>query len=324
MYADIPLDQVRTYRAESQEPDGFREFWEETIRESGAHALDARFRRYDSGLRLVDTFDVEFTGFAGQRIKGWLLVPRCVSDPVPCVVEYLGYGRGRSLPHDWLTWSAAGYAHFVMDTRGQGGALFPGDTPDQGADGASQSPGFVTRGVLDRHEYYYRRVFTDAVRAVSAARAHPAVDARRVVVAGHSQGGGISLAVAALLPDLAGVMADVPFLCHFRRAATITDAGPYAEIAGYCAAHRDRVEAVFDTLDHFDGVHFAGYATAPALFSVGLMDPVSPPSTVFAAYNAYAGPKQIKEWAFNGHEGGMGAQTREQISFLAGLFSGDV
>jgi cephalosporin-C deacetylase len=320
VFVDIPLDQLRDYRSDAPEPDDFGEFWAQTMHEAEEHPLDVDFRPYDTGLRSVDTFDTEFTGFNGQRVKAWLLVPRGLHGQVPCVVEYLGYGRGRGLPHDWLLWSAAGYAHFIMDTRGQGGVLFPGDTADLGADGASQSPGFVTRGVLDRHAYYYRRLFTDAVRAVSAARAHRSVDADRIVAAGDSQGGGIALAVAGLVPDLAATMPNVPFLCHFRRGATITDAAPYAEIATFCGAHRDRWKDVFGTLDYFDGVNFAAHATAPALFSVGLMDAVCPPSTVFAAYNAYAGPKQIREWAFNGHEGGMGAQTRERIAFLAKLF----
>jgi cephalosporin-C deacetylase len=34
------------------------------------------------------------------------------------------------------------------------------------------------------------------------------------------------------------------------------------------------------------------------------MDEVCPPSTVYAAYNRYAGPKQMRIWHYNGHEGG--------------------
>ena len=57
-----------------------------------------------------------------------------------------------------------------MDTRGQGSAWSKGDTPDPESDGGNpQYPGFMTRGVLDPKTYYYRRVFTDAVRAVEAA-----------------------------------------------------------------------------------------------------------------------------------------------------------
>lgn len=115
----------------------------------------------------------------------------------------------RGVPHEKRLWACAGYAHLVMDRRGQGA-----DTPD---------PDVATRGVLDPERYYYRRLYTDAVRAVAAVRAHPAVDPARVAVTGTSQGGGIALAVAGLAPGLRAVLPDVPFLCCFPRAATFTD-----------------------------------------------------------------------------------------------------
>src|SRR5206468_11852802 len=133
-----------------------------------------------------------------------------------------------------------------------------GDTPDPGPDGSNpQVPGFMTRGVADPHTYYYRRVFSDAVRAVEAARAHPAVDPSRVAISGGSQGGGITLAVSALQPDVSAALPDVPFLCHYRRATQIIDTNPYVEIANYCKTHRDKIDNVFRTLSYFDGLNFS-------------------------------------------------------------------
>jgi cephalosporin-C deacetylase len=218
-------------------------------------------------------------------------------------------------------WSAAGYAHLVMDTRGQGSSWARGDTPDPEPDGGNPHfPGFMTRGVLSPQTYYYRRLFTDAVRAIETARAHPAVDAARVAVAGISQGGGIAVAMSALVPDVAATMPDVPFLCHFRRATEVTDAPPYQEISRYCVVHRDKVDQVFATLAYFDGVNFATRARCPALFSVGLMDEICPPSSVFAAYNHFAGPKQIRAWRYNHHEGGGPYQSEEKLRFMARLW----
>ncbi len=114
----------------------------------------------------------------------------------------------------------------------------------------------------------------------------------------------------------------MPFLCHYRRATEITDSHPYAEIGRYCQIHRDRVDQVFATLRYFDGVNFAARARARALFSVGLMDEVCPPSTVFAAYNHFAGPKDIRVWRYNHHEGGASFQTREKLRFLHELWRG--
>jgi len=84
----------------------------------------------------------------------------------------------------------------------------------------------------------------------------------------------------------------------------------------YLKAHRDLVEQTFATLAYFDGAVLARLAVAPALFSVALMDVICPPSTVFAAYNAYAGPKDIAVYEFNDHEGGEAFQRTRQLGWL--------
>jgi len=123
---------------------------------------------------------------------------------------------------------------------------------------------------------------------------------------------------AGLVPDLVAVAPDVPFLCDFPRAAVITDRNPYREIGRYLSVHRDRRARVFETLSYFDGVHFAARATAPALFSTALEDETCPPSTVFAAYNAYAGSsRQIEVYDFNAHDGGGPFQQVSQLRWFA-------
>lgn len=321
MLFDLPLDQLETFRPPREEPDDFDAFWRGTLDETRSFPLSARFEPADFGLTTVDTFDVTFNGYGGQPIKGWLLLPRVRSGKLPCVVEYIGYGGGRGFPVDWLLWSSAGYAHLVMDTRGQGSTWRRGDTPDLPTEGSSAHfPGFMTLGILDPKMYYYRRVFTDAVRAVEAAQAHPAVDSGRIAVAGISQGGGIALAVSGLSPTIAVAMPDVPFLCAYRRATELVDTSPYSEITRFCKIHRDEIQSVFRTLSYFDGVNFAPRARANALFSTALMDDVCPPSTVFAAFNYYAGPKQIKVWQYNQHEGGDSYQALEKLRFLRQLW----
>jgi cephalosporin-C deacetylase len=201
----------------------------------------------------------------------------------------------------------SGRAHLVVDTRGQGSGWSVGDTADPHGSGPS-TPGFLTSGVLDPSTYYYRRVYTDAVLAIDALKGLPGVDAARVAVFGASQGGGIALAVAALSETVLAVLADVPFLCDFARA--------YLELATYLKTHRDQVDQVFATLSYFDNVVLGRRASAQALFSVALMDQICPPSTVYAAYNAYAGPKDIRVYPYNDHEGGAAFQLGEQLAWL--------
>lgn len=313
---DKPLAELRSYQPERDEQPDFDAFWERTVAAAREEALDAQFTAYDAALNLVDVHDVRFSGWGGHRIAGWLVTPAGADEPLPTVVQYIGYNGGRGLPTERLPYTVAGYATFVMDTRGHQAA----DTPDPVGGANAQVPGMMTRGVLDPDDYYYRRVYTDAVRAVEAAATHPLVDATRIVVAGGSQGGGIAQAVAGLVPGLAGAMIDVPFLTGFRRATEIVESQPYGEISRYLAVHREHEEQVFRTLSYFDGTNFAPRGTAPALYSVALMDTTCPPSTVFGSYNHYAGPKEIRVWNYNKHEGGQGHQLREQLHWLRDLF----
>lgn len=314
--ADLTLDELVSYRPDVGRPDDFDAFWSRTLDEARTHDLDVRAEDVDTPYRTVAVQDVSFSGFGGDRIGAWFTVPRGLDGPLPAVVEFIGYNGGRDLPGESLRWASAGYAHLLVDTRGQGAGWGGGGrTPDPHGSGPA-TPGFMTRGIDDPETYFYRRVFTDAVRAVEAVRTLPGVDATRVAVQGASQGGGITLAVAGLVPDLVAVMPDVPFLCHFTRALEICDKDPYAELTRYLSVHRRRVDEVLRTLSYFDGVNFARRANAPALFSVALMDLICPPSTVYAAYNHYAGDKDIEVYHYNDHEAGESYQRQAQIRWL--------
>jgi cephalosporin-C deacetylase len=317
---DLPLDELREYRPPRDEPADFDAFWSETLAESRAVRAPAVAVEVDSHLETISAADVTFSGYAGQPIKAWLLWPAGRTGPLPTIVQYLGYGGGRGYPVNWLLWASAGYANLVMDTRGQGAGWLTGDTSDIEETGTGpQFPGVMTRGILDPATYYYRRLMTDAALAVDAVREMPLVDGSRIAVAGASQGGGLALAVAALVPDVTAALIDVPFLTHYRRAVEITDEQPYGEIRGFLRTHPRDEERVFRTLAYFDGRSFAARATVPALFSVGLEDQITPPSTVFAAYNEYAGPKEMRVWPFNGHDAAEDEHVFDRLEFAARL-----
>lgn len=318
MFTDLTETELRHYESGQVDPADFDQFWASTLSETRAFPLEVTVTPVDSGLSTIDVFDVTFAGFGGQPIKAWLRMPAASTGPLPAVVEYVGYGGGRGHVLDRLMWASAGFAHLLMDTRGQGASWSVGDTTDPVGSGPSV-PGVMTRGIDSPETYYYRRLITDAVRAVEAMRSLDLVDSSRVSVLGFSQGGGLALAVAGLVPDLTAAFPFVPFLCDFPRATVITDNDPYREIGRYLAVHRDKTASVLATLAYFDGVNFARRAVAPAWFTTALMDPTCPPSTVFGAFNAYAGPKQITVWPYNGHEGGAIVDEQSALKVLRGM-----
>ncbi|MFG2302703.1 acetylxylan esterase [Actinacidiphila glaucinigra] len=299
---DVP--ELWAYRSAYREPADFDAFWKDTLEAARVHEPRLELTPVDTDLETVDVYDAVFPGFGGHPVHGWLRLPRHRSGPLPAVVQFHGYGSGRGAPVEDLLWASAGYAHLLVDTRGQGGAWAGGGATGDPVGSGPSHPGFLTRGIEDKDTYVYRRVFTDAVRAVEALRSSPHADPDRVAVTGPSQGGGIALAVAGLVPGLRAAHFQAPFLCDIRQALRLTGEQPYAELIGYLGARRDRVGQTFRTLGYFDGLAFARRATAPAWFSAGLRDEVCPPATTLAAYHRYGGPKQMRLWEFNGHDAG--------------------
>ena len=197
MYFDLNGQELWDYRSAQQAPEDFAEFWSDTLAESRSFDAPPTVLRHDSPLRTVDVYDVRFPGYLGQQISAWLRVPAGSSGRLATIVELVGYGGGRGLAEDGIFWASCGFAHLHIDSRGQGSTWSPGDTPDNGPVGP-HLPGMMTVGIDHPSSYYYRRLITDCVRAVDASSALPFVDGDRIVCAGHSQGGGLAIAVGAL------------------------------------------------------------------------------------------------------------------------------
>lgn len=316
--SDLTHAELLAFRPEVDEPEDFDAFWADTIAEARRLGGETTLTPAQTPITELVVEDLTFPGFGGEPVRAWVSRPKDASGPLPAVVQYQGYGGGRGLPGENVLWALAGYVHVMMDTRGQGSRWGSGGVTADPHGSGPAAPGFMTRGVDDPAGYYYRRVFTDAVRAIDATRALPFVDEERVSVTGGSQGGGIALAAAALADGVHAAMPDVAFLCAYRRGAEVAVDGPFVELAQYLSVHRDQVEDVFRTLSYFDGVNFARRIRIPTLFSVALMDTIVPPSTTFAAYNHLAAEdRAIEVYAFNNHEGGGTAHWPKQAAWLA-------
>lgn len=300
---DLSESELSERRIATREPDDLDEFWSTRVTRARDLAKPIELRRYaPEAYGDLPVYDVEFSGADGDRIKGWYLRPAGTEDErLPVVVTFIGYGGGRGLPTEHTTLPATGFAQFVMDTRGQGGQWTIGATGDTGG-GGPEYPGVMTRGLSDPNGYYYGRLFVDAVRAVEEASGLADVDPARVAVMGTSQGGGLALAAAALCGDQVRLcQAQVPFLCDIQRAITITQKDPYAEIARFLSQHVSLVPTALNTLRYFDCALLARRITARCLLSVGLMDDICPPSTVYAAYHEITAPKELVVSPFGTH-----------------------
>jgi cephalosporin-C deacetylase len=302
---DLPLADLRTYRSAVVAPDDLDAFWTRALDAAHSAAAEPVLEPYAAGTyRELEAFDVTFTGADGDPVRAWYLRPRGAHDQLPCRVAFVGYGGGRDLPSAHALYPACGYAAFVMDTRAQGGTWSAGQTPDPGGGlSGAEHPGVMTRGIRSPETYYYRRLYVDAVRAVETAAALPGVDADRIAVAGRSQGGALALAAAALAPHIVRLChADVPFLCDIPRGMDVAQQPPYTELVEFLAVHPTLEAEARRTLGYVDNAVLAPRVEAKTLVSVGLRDPITPPSTIFAAYNALTAPKEIVVLPYSGHE----------------------
>jgi len=247
-----PRSDLEVYRPPLTKQSDFDEFWSETLAQYVQREPIAELTKIASPITEIEIFDVVVPGFNNDPIKGWYLTPRDIEGTRPVIVIFEGYGGGRGNFNEWLFWANCGFPTLVMDTRGQGGGHRRGDTPDGPYARGSSSAGFMTMGIESKENYYYRRVFSDAVAFVRAAKSLPHADSQRIITTGGSQGGGIALAAASLSPEVFATMPDVPFLCHIHRAIELTDSFPYQEIVNYCRIHRTDSSQALETLTYFD------------------------------------------------------------------------
>jgi cephalosporin-C deacetylase len=213
------------------------------------------------------------------------------------MIFYHGYQGSKASIYTYLPWVLQGYVVLAVDVRGQ-----PGGSVDNMVYSTGHAKGWMTAGILDRNEYYYRGVYVDSVRALDFLAGREEVDMARVGLTGFSQGGGLSLVVAGLDRRPALSLPGMPFLCHFERPLQVSKAYPYWEFADYLRHYPDRADRVWETLSYFDNLNLAGQIECPVLLNVGLIDEICPPSTIFAVYNHLKAPKRIEVFPYHGHE----------------------
>ena len=293
---DMPLEQMRQYKPTLYRQPDFEEFWDQTIRVALAEPVNAELIPYDLPTRGVECFAVRFDGTGGGRLAGWYVRP-FGRGKFPGVCFYHGYGGRAWRPVELLPYAAQGICCLSMDCRGQNG-----QSQDTVVYSEGHHSGWMTQGIRHPRNYYYRYVFADAVRAIELLARRDEVDGQRIAVTGISQGGGMTLAAAALSERPILAMADVPFLCDYRRAIQIATAGPYPEIASFFKTYPDLYEPAMATLSYCDCVNLAPWITCRTIVSNCLWDDVCPPSTVFGAYNQITAEKRMDVYPFHKHE----------------------
>ena len=293
---DWPLEQLRKYLPPLYRESDFDSYWKQTVAQAVDQPLNAELIPYDLPARGIQAYAVRFDGFQGGRIAGWYLRPDSRAK-MPGVCFYHGYSGRGARPFDLVQYAAQGMCILSMDCRGQNG-----QSQDAAVYPEGYQMGWMTQGIRDPQKYYYRYVYADAVRALELLARREEVDSKRIAITGISQGGGLTLAAAALSERPILAMPDIPFLCDYRRAINIAAAGPYPEIPAFLKQFPNLMEQAFRTLSYCDCVNLAPLIKCRTIISNCLWDDVCPPSTIFAVYNHLMCEKRIEVYPFHKHE----------------------
>jgi len=316
---DKQLQGLETLEVPQTKRPDFDEFWAETLETVREVPLEAQWEAVQHPIRSMEVRDMTYRGLDGTPIHTWLLLPpEAKQGPVPAVVCYHGAGGSRGVPSDFAAWVAMGAAVVAHDVRMQGGLTGSNTGFPCGAGQIS----FATLGLLDKRAWYFYHVWTDALRAFRLAAETPEIDKERIAVNGGSQGGALSLAVAALEPSTALCMADVPSSCWLEK-RLFDRAGGYGKIAEFLRRHPDKLDEVCTTISYYDNINLADRIQCPVLVSVGLKDPVCPPENVYAAYNKIRAPKEIAPYPFGEHDGGRNVHFERKLEFFRRHIFGD-
>ena len=292
----MPLEQMRQYKPTLYREADFDTYWDTTLNEALAQPLNAELFPYVLPTAGLQCYVVRFDGYKGGRIAGWYVRPTS-RGKFPGLCMYHGYSGRAPRPLDMIPYAAQGMCVLSMDCRGQNGQSQDMVVPDEG-----HHYGWMTKGIRDPKQYYFRYVYADAVRALELLARREEVDDKRLAVTGVSQGGGLTLAVAALSQRPILALADVPFLCDFRRAIQIAPNGPYPEITSFLKAFPQLYETAIRTLSYCDNLNLAPRIRCRTIVSNGLWDDICPPSTVYATYNHITAEKQMEIYPFHKHE----------------------
>jgi cephalosporin-C deacetylase len=315
---DMPLEKLKVYEGRNPRPADFDAYWDQAL--SGMRSIDPEVELVPAEFQVpyAECFHLYFTGVQGARVHAKLLRPRNAPEPHPAVVVFHGYSGDSGNWSGKLGYVAMGFTVAALDCRGQGGL-----SEDKGGVLGNTLHGHIIRGLDGAPEdLLFRQIFLDAAQLARIVMDMPDVDANRVGATGGSQGGGLSLACAALEPGIRRVAPVFPFLCDYRRVWEMDLAkGAYAELQEYFRRFdplHQREEEAFTKLGYIDVQHLVPRIRGEVFMAVGLMDQVCPPSTQFAAYNKITAPKSLAIYPDFGHESLPGHPDSE-IQFMAKL-----
>jgi cephalosporin-C deacetylase-like acetyl esterase len=296
----------------------FEAFWQMTIQELAQTSPQFKLTpRPTLSTARYEMYSVEMKSLDNVTIRGIYRHPKGKKN-VPVVLQIPSLGGGfvntQSLEEQPLYGIPLDFAVLSLNIRGHG------NSRDQVNMGKNMFA-YITHNLHDKRKYVYRGAVADVIRGLDFISQRAEIDKDRIVIEGASQGGGLSLIVAALDSRVKLCAADVPFLCDMEGLTTQTD-WVRNEIDKYIKKNKWlSFSQALHNLSYFDTKNFAHLIKVPVLMSTGLQDKTCPPATNFATFNKIKSSfKQYCVYPYGKHGGGGREHRKLKFEWIRNWF----
>lgn len=290
----------------AQEPKDFDAFWKKALDEARQNDLNpTKVLLSERCTKDVNVYEISYNNNRwGSKMYGILSIP-VKPGKYPALLRVPGAGVR---PYSGDSYTAAGKC-IVLEIGVHGVPVtMEQKIYDDLANGALQ--GYWATNLDDPNRNAYKRIVTGAVRGVDMIASLDEWDGKTLGVTGASQGGFLSLAVAALDKRVTFLGAIHDAMCDYEAEIHGVAGGwPhyfYKEDKSFGAAGKEQKlseieKARVEGARYYDGVNFARRITVPAWFSFGYNDEVVPPTSAYGLYNTIKAPKTLSIYQMTGH-----------------------
>ena len=278
-----------------EKPADFDKFWTGAIAELAKLSLDAKFTLLpERSSAKTNAYHVSCQGYGGSRIYAMLAVPKAPGK-YPAVLQVPGAGIRPYAPDLELADQGV-----IVLTIGIHGIPVNMDVSVYNDLTAGALSGYFFYNMQDRDKYYYKRVYTNVVRANDLLVSLPEYDGKTLAVMGGSQGGALSIITASLDKRVKYLAAYYPALCDLVGYNT-GRAGGWPHMFSEGNRWKQEADKSVQALSYYDVVNFAKSVNIEGMYSWGFNDETCPPTSFYAAYNVIPGNRQALVYHDTGH-----------------------
>ena len=296
-------EKVKPY---AQEPKDFDSFWKKALDEARQNDLNpTKVLLADRCTKDKNVYEISYCNNSGSsRMYGILSVP-VKPGKYPALLRVPGAGVR---PYSGDTYTAPDRC-IVLEIGVHG---IPVTMQQKVYDNllAGALNGYWDCNLEDPQRNAYKRIVTGAVRGVDYIATLDEWNGKTIGVTGSSQGGFLSLAVAALDKRITFLGAVHDAMCDYEAEVHGVAGGwphyfyDYEVKTGMSGKNRkvsDLMQMRIEGARYYDGVNFAKRVTQPGWYSFGYNDDVVPPTSSYGLYNTVTAPKTLSVYQQTAH-----------------------